>query len=206
MRKISGLRDFSQKKLISDINNLQTQIDRCEFEISNSEAYLEDLPKQVENTRKRIEEKLKTDAILIELENMVRAAQKQFDSVKQDADMGRISKQDLFIAEEKLARAKLEVTRRKEELQRPSGRDSIDSLNDRIAQFSVMRAQSNKRLNSSHRQLDDAQQRLKQSDEYEVLSIKSNIARSSLGRALQDLEDLKRNADLVPPTITVMGD
>ena len=206
MRKLSGLRDFSRRTILADINNLQTQIDRYTIEVFNSESYLEDLPKQIENTRKRIEEKLKTDAILIELENVVRILQKQFDSVKKLADYGQGPSQDLILAEEKLARAQLEVTRRKEELQRPSGRDSIDSLNDRIAQFSVMRAQSNKRLNSAQQQLDEARKLLGKADDYEVLSIKADIARSSLRKALENLADLKRNADIVPPTITVMGD
>jgi hypothetical protein len=56
------------------------------------------------------------------------------------------------------------------------------------------------------RQLEDAQKSLEKSDEYEVLSIKSDIAKSSLKKALENLADLKRNADIVPPTITIMGD
>lgn len=206
MRKISGKSDLSRRKLLADINNLQGRIDDLQIDIEQRTAEISNLSRQVDNIRMKIQDRLQNDAVLNSLESMVKDAQKQRDSVKQLADVGATSQQDLYVAEEKLTKAKLEVTRRQDELQRPTGRDSIDYVNEQIASSSARINFDKKLIATYYNQSDTARKNLEKSDEYEVLSIKSDIAKASLRQALQALEDLKRNTDIVPPTITVLGD
>jgi len=206
MRKISGTGDLSRRKVLADINSLQDKIENQQLSIALNEAELENLSNQINVAMRRANEKLKNDTVLIELENFVKVAQKALDSIKQEVEVGRGSKNDLVSAEEKLSRAKVEVGRRKEELQSPSGTLNIDALNEKIAAASSRQNSYMKSLKNYQRQVAETQENIEKSDEYEVLSIKSDIAKSSLRNALQNLADLKRNADIVPPTITVMGD
>jgi predicted nucleic acid-binding Zn-ribbon protein len=205
MRELSGSRDFSRKAILADINSLQKQTDRLTIDISESEAYLENSTKQISECRARAEEKVKTNALISEMENMIKAQQQEVDSLRNKRG-GEGGEQDPALsAREKLSHLKIELGNRKEEVFRNSGGNRIDNLNEEIANASPRINGDKKKLEFLQQRLVEAQKLLEKADEYEVLSIKADITKMSLKDCLQKLEGLKQGANLIPPTITVMG-
>ena len=172
---------------------------------ADNEIYLKDLPKQIESLRQNTELKIANDDISREFSDMVAEAQKQMDSVQKLVETGNASAQDLANAREKLFKARIELAQRREELRASLGGNRIERLNEELTdrlsrsnRFDQLRAfLLNQRIK--------AEELLKKTDGYEVLSIKADIAKQSLRQALERLESLKQSANLMPPTITVMG-
>jgi hypothetical protein len=206
LRKLSDSRDLSRQTIFADINSLRKQIDEQKMDILRFEAYLGDLPKQIQNIQQQVEEKIRSDAVLRELSQMVENQQRQVNEIRKVTEKENIPVKNLAEAEEKLARDRIELANRKEMVQRTAGGDRIEQLNQEIADLSSRRNRDLDLSNVLQRRLDEAKQLLEKADEYEVLSIKADIAKQSLRRALEMLDFLKRGAAPVPPTITVMGD
>jgi hypothetical protein len=205
LRILSGSRDLSRKTILADINSIQTRIEALEMDEADNEIYLKDLPKQIESLRQNTELKIANDDISREFSDMVAEAQKQMDSVQKLVETGNASAQDLANAREKLFKARIELAQRREELRASLGGNRIERLNEELTdrlsrsnRFDQLRAfLLNQRIK--------AEELLKKTDGYEVLSIKADIAKQSLRQALERLESLKQSANLMPPTITVMG-
>jgi len=205
IRKVSGSQDLSRAVIIADINSLNKQIEKLDMDIAESKAYLEDIPKRIERIRVKVEEKLKTDTAINEMEKIIKNHQPEIDRVKRQIEAGQASSRDLSVAEENLARAQIDLARRKEEVQQNSGGPYIDKLNDEIADWSFKMDRNRNRFDSLLQRRALARELLEKTDVYEVLSIKADIAKRALADSLQSLNRLKQGADLVPPTITVMG-
>jgi hypothetical protein len=209
LRKLSGSTDFSRKTIFADINNLQSKIDSLTMDVSNFQEVRNTLASQIERTRQRVAEKLNSDAVLIEMDNMIKKQQQKVDSIKKEIEKAntdpRMASPNLESAETELAKAKIELARRKEEIQQSSGGSRIDSLIENIESYSSRMDITMKLLEDSRSRLSNAKQLLEKADVYEVLLLKADIAKSSLRNALESLDRLKRSADLIPPTVTVMG-
>ncbi len=168
-------------------------------------AEIEDLTSRIRDTQKKLKEQIDTFPGLAELEAQIQKSEKQLEQLRKEIDVGRRAPKDFDDAEQKLTELKIQLSDRKAKSVN-NYNDDIDGLNRQVASLSSQININMKLAEKYNEQLESARKKLEKSDEYEVLSIKSDIAKTSLKKALENLADLKRNADIVPPTITVMGD
>jgi hypothetical protein len=205
LRELSGSRDLSRKTILADINSIWARIENFNMEDADNEFYLKDLPKQIESLRVNTKLKIDRDEISRELSDMVAEAQKQMNSVQKLVETGNVSAQDLADAREKLSKARIELAQRLEELQKSTGGDRIEFLNQALAGRLSDKGRFDEHIAFLVAKRAKAEELLKKTDDYEVLSIKADIAKQSLRQALERLESLKQAANILPPTITIMG-
>ncbi len=133
----------------------------------------------------------------------------QTDSLKRTQELvkeGTVSSAEVEDVLEKLARARIELAKRREEKSRVEGGNRLKLLNSELADYTRQMAQYELSLFSTEDQLEEAMDFLDRADNYELLSLKADIARQSLQETLLWREQMNRKARLVqPPTVTVLG-
>jgi uncharacterized protein YukE len=107
---------------------------------------------------------------------------------------------------EKLARAKIELARRREELARTAGGSLIETLNKELADRSIQATQDEATLSSLQRQLVEAESLLIKTDDYELLLLKSESGRQSLQEAMLHRDRISRQIRLLKaPMVSMLG-
>ena len=206
LRSISDYRDLSRKVILTDISHLRRDIQDFVMQKASNRIEMESIAMEIADTEVKIREKVKDDPIAIELQRIVDI---QTDSLKRTQELvkkGIVSDAEIEDVLEKLARARIEIAKRREEIGKAQGGDRVSQLSGRLAQYTQRMAQYELSLSSTKDQLKEAMDFLDRTDDYELISLKADIARQSLQEALLWLERIERKArSIQPPAVTVLG-
>jgi len=206
LREISGSRDLSRLSVLSEINRLRRQIDSAKLDKARNSATIEATTKQIAEIEAKTKEQLKNDPVTNELQRMYELQIRRFENTEKLVDGGRASSAELADAEEKLARARIELAKRREEINKSEGGDRLNRLNSDLASYSLSTAQTEVLLSGLERQLAEAEELLAKADEYELLSLKADVAKQNLHEVLLWRERIGQHLRLIqPPTVTVLG-
>jgi hypothetical protein len=174
--KISNLRD--------SMADISMRIQYCDLQIS-------ELKKQKDELQSTIEKALAGDTVVRELGNMVNGAQESAAIAVKLFNTGNASADKLQEANEKLARAKIELAKRIEEVRENAGQKKLAEIDGKIAAASsqISEIKLGNEYKSKESQL--AKEFLGKCDELELLEMKLDAAKKSFYDVLTTRENLK---------------
>ena len=192
--------------LTSEKYNLLREKQHLELEIAKLQARPPAIEEQIKRTTAEIQEKIKEDPVSNELRNILALQTQHLEAVKKLALDGRISSAELATAEEKLARTRIELAQRREQLSKSAGGDQLVKFSNELATLTVDLAEKQAMLEV----IDD---QLGQTEEQLLAATISDLQVTRLRQATQILEGIDRRAnelnsriiDLQPPTVSVIG-
>jgi len=207
LRALSGSGQLSRADVLADISQLRQELRSVKMKQASQSVTVEAIAKKIAEAEAKATEKLKSDPVTNELQRLLELQVLHLESVKKLVETGRTSQAELADAEERLARARIELAKRREELTKSMGGDLIASLNNQLSNLSIETAQYEARLSNIEEQLQEAKGQLARADEYELLSMKADIAKQNLQEAILWRERMSREERLLQlaPTVTVLG-
>jgi hypothetical protein len=206
LRELSGSGPLSCAAVLGDISGLQREFQSIEMKEASQSDTIEAITSKIAEAEAKATEKLKSDPVTNELQRLLELQILNLENVKKLVETGRTSQTDLADAEERLARARIELAKRREELTKSAGGDLIASLNNQLSNLSIEMAQYKTRFYSIKKQLDEARRLLGSADEYELLSMKADIAKRNLQEAIVWCEQIERRMRMIQlPGVTVIG-
>jgi hypothetical protein len=202
LREISGSRDLSRNVILRDISNLRQKLQTNMMDMASYKSAIEATTKRIAETKAEINAKLANDAVTSELQKMLLIHEER---IKRLGNKGA-PEPETTVARENLAKARIELAKRREELSKSVGGNLLSTLNQVLADASLQESETMGQISNLQRQIGEAEQLLSSADEYELLSLKADIARQNLEETLLWRARLGRNIrSIQPPDVTVIG-
>lgn len=206
LRNISGSRILDRNKILVDIEGLHNDMQKIEMEQASEQVLMEATSKQIAEIQDKMQEEIGKDAVTGELEQLLVLQERNLQNVEKLHKSGRASTSDLADAQEKLARSRIELAQRREQLSKSAGGNLIESLNSQLASYSINTTQNKVRLENLLEQLAEAKNLLEKADEYEMLSLKVDIAKQNLQETILWHDRMSRQIRMIqPPLVSVIG-
>ena len=202
---LSGSRDLSRLSILSDIRNVRQKLQSTIMKRASDETIYEATAKQIAEEQARRKKLVEDDPITREFKSMLDVHERRLEETKKLYESGRASAADLEGIKEKIIRARIDLAKRQEEVSNPRGL-VLSSTTDELANLATNMALAQQEIRSFEKQLEDEEDLLEKADTYELLSLKTGIARQSLEETLLWRARLGRNnRSIQPPDVTVIG-
>lgn len=186
------------------VRDVEDQVQELEMDVEARKARQAALAERIAAINAEMAEKLKGDAISVELERVVKARQEQLEAIRRMADSGRASRDDLVEAEVKLAEAKARLVERREAVARAAGGDLLTRLNGELAMLAVDRAEAEARFALVTRRLAEARKALQMYREIGALEQELSGHQGRANQSAAELANIKRRLDgAMPPEVKV---
>lgn len=206
LSNISDSRDLSRSVILSNISNLRRQLQDIIMHQASQEIYIQATTNQIVETQAKVAEQLQKDPITIELKGIADIHTKSLENIQKLVKAGRASSDKVEEVLEKLARARIELAKRREQISNSAGGNKLDRLNTELAEYSLNMAQNEVSTSNLKNQIAEAEAFLAKADDYELLSLKADISKQNLEEALLWRDRLGRNIrSIQPPDVTVIG-
>jgi len=206
LRSIAGGGNLSRNTVLARISGINQNLQALKMQKASNDAMIKQTSKRIAQTGQSVQEQLKADAITTELESIIKLNEEQLAAVQQQVKAGIASAAEIAQPSEKLARAKIELAMRRQELSKSAGGDLLASLNDELASLAIGATQCDAEVQSLQEQLRETEGLVTKADEYELLSLKADIVRQGLQESLLWRDQLGRRKNmLLPPVISVIG-
>jgi len=205
LRAQAGLPDLSRDAILKDANNIKTQIAQEEFNLSSMDWRRDSVLKQMRFFHEKIREE-NNNVVLKGLEELISFHEKSLDTVKKQVEEGHVSADMIVEAEEKLARAKIELAQKKQQITNDAGGDKFKQLEFQFANFEIDKAETEKRLQYLQGRLGSTEPLLQQADQFEILTLKVKVAKGALTDALYKLEETKKQLNTMAPAVVLVGE
>ncbi len=206
LREISRSRVLDLDKILADIYRLRQEVQTAKMNQASNQVIIDATTRRIADILARIKKQLENDSITIELQSIVEMSGKLVIEAEKQVKAGTISSLQLDEIKEKLARARIEIARRREQLSSSVGGNLIESLNKELADRSITAAQDEASIRSLERQLVDAESLLAKADDYELLSLKADVAKQTLPESILWRDRTSRQIRLLqPPMVSILG-
>ncbi|MBN1125422.1 MAG: hypothetical protein JXA82_10475 [Sedimentisphaerales bacterium] len=106
----------SLEVLLNKRQDVQDKLERLELELARYEARRQAIMEQIAKARAEIDDKMKQDEVLHELEDILKIAATRLNAVEKLHQSGNTSAQSVDDAREKLVRARIELAQRRESI------------------------------------------------------------------------------------------
>jgi hypothetical protein len=205
LRDLSGSRDLSPQVVREDIRRIRTGLEKAMMSLTSYEGDTKAYSMQIAKNEMMLKEKLKTDVILKELERVVQINQEKEKNLRDLISRGIALDADVSKASEGVARARIELARRKDELSK-SLRNRTSDLTSMLAGYAMKRTQKEHEFQALHHRLQRSQDLIEKADQYEIQILKLGLAKRNLEDAIMWRDDIKRQMRVpVAPSVIVMG-
>ncbi|MFC1633714.1 hypothetical protein ACFL5Z_02640 [Planctomycetota bacterium] len=206
LRAISGSRILDGNRILMDIEGLRNNIQEIRMEQDSDRVTLEVTMEQIAKIQAKMQKEIGEDTVTQELNELLKLQQQSFQNVERLYQNGSASAADLADAQEKLARSRIELAQRREQLSKSAGGNRIESLNSALANYSMEDTLNRMKLKSLDEQLAEAEDLLGKADDYEMLSLKVDIAKQNLQETILWRDRMSRQIRMIqPPMISVIG-
>jgi len=206
LREISRSRVLDRDKILADIYRLRQDVQTAKMNQASNQVIIDATTKRIADIQAKIKDKLENDPITPELQLLVEMSDKLLAQAEKEAQAGRIPAIQLEDIKEKLARARIELARRREELSKSVGGNLIESLNRELADRSIRATQDEASIRSQEQQLAEAESLLAKADDYELLSLKTEIAKQNLQESILWRDRTSRQIRfLQSPMVSILG-
>jgi hypothetical protein len=206
LKEFSCSRDLSRHLILGDISSLRQQIQSTRMKWAADETLYEETAKRVAEEQAIRKKLVEDDPISKEFMSILAVHEKRLKETQKLYESGRASGADLEDVKEKIIRARIELAKRQEEVSNPPGSIVLRSLSDEMADLLTKVALAQQEIRSLEEQLKEAEELLGKADDYELLSLKADIARQNLEETLLWRARLSRNIrSIQPPDVTVIG-
>jgi hypothetical protein len=207
LRKLAGSRNLSRAVILTRCDILREKLESAQMELASNELMLKSISEQIAQTKDKLEAQIKEDSVTAELEKMLKILTEQCALAQKLQTEGRASSAEVADVAEKLARARIELAQRREQLNKAAGGDKISVLNNNLADLSLRVTQADAQRKRLDQQLTEAEDLLfSKADTYELLSLKTNLERQNLQQALMWRNTISRQIRLLQePLVSVLG-
>ena len=206
LREISGSRDLSRSVILRDISNLRRQLQDIIMHQASQEIYIQATIKRIAETQSKVAKQLQKDPITLELQRIVDIQTNSLERIRALVKQKTASSAEVEDVLEKLAEARIELAKRREQISNSAGGNKLDRLNTELAEYSLNMAQNEVSTSDLKTQIAEAEAFLAKADDYELLSLKADIAKQNLEETLLWRARLGRNIrSIQPPDVTVIG-
>ena len=206
LREISRSRVLDRDQILADIYSLRQEVQAAKMSQASNQVIIEATTKRISEIQIKITEQLENDAISIEQQKIIDLIGKLLVEAERQAKAGMIPISQVNEIKEKLARARIEKARRRESLSNSIGGNLIESLNKELADRSIQETEDEASLTSREKQLVEAESLLAKADDYELLSLKSGMAKQSLQESILWRDRTSRQIRLLQsPMVSILG-
>jgi len=206
LREISRSRVLDHDKILADIYRLRQNVQTAKMNQASNQVIIDTTTRRIAETQAKIMEQLENDSITIELQKIVQLIGRLLIEAERQAEMGKILPSQVNEIKEKLARARIEIAIRRESLSKSIGGNLIESLNKELADRSITAAQDEASIRSLERQLVEAELLFAKADDYELLSLKADVAKQTLQESILWRDRTSRQIRLLqPPIVSILG-
>jgi len=206
LREISRSRVLDHDKILADIYRLRQNVQTAKMNQASNQVIIDTTTRRIAETQAKIMEQLENDSITIELQKIVQLIGRLLIEAERQAEMGKILPSQVNEIKEKLARAKIEIAIRRESLSKSIGGNLIESLNKGLADRSITAAQDEASIRSLERQLVEAELLFAKADDYELLSLKADVAKQTLQESILWRDRTSRQIRLLQlPMVSILG-
>ena len=207
LQTIAGSRILDRDRILGEIMDKRRNLQNLKMDKESDQVIVDAITQRIAESQKKLKEQIATDEVTKELQHIVelqmKDVQRENELVKNGNDA---HKKELEEAERKLARARIELAQRRDELSKSAGGNLIESLNRELADRLVKAAQYQVNIESLNRQLSEAEELLNNTDDYELLTLKTEIARQNLREAIIWRDKISRKIRLLqPPAVSALG-
>jgi hypothetical protein len=206
LREISRSQILDRDQILADIYRLRQEEQAAKSNQATNRVIIDETTQRIAKIQNDIIDQLENDAISIELQKIVELTGKLLIEAEKQAKAGRIPASQVDEIKERLARAKIEKARRRESLSDSIGGNLIASLNKELADRSIQVTEQEATLVSIIKQLNEAESLLAKADDYELLTLKVEMAKQSLQESILWRDRLSRQIRLLQsPTVSILG-
>ena len=206
LNDISGSRILDRNRILDDIANLRRELQVIEMDRATDQATVETIVRQIDEIQTRSKEQLANDDVIKELEMLLENQTQILPAIKKQIDVGMASTDKLTDIEEKITRTRIELAQRREQLNRSTGGERIAALNGELADRSIRSAQNQAKIRNITEQLREKENLLNKASDYELFSLKIDIAKGHLREVIIWRDKLSRQIRLIqPPVVSVLG-
>jgi hypothetical protein len=193
--------EVPEEILLSEKNNLIVERQDLEMEIARSEGRMPAIEKQIIRIKEEINEKVRHDEISEELRSILAMQVKRLEEYKKLVDGS-----DVPGLEEKIARAKIELARRREQIGASAGADQLAKFSNELATLAIDMAEKRAMLEIVSNQLNRIEQQLTASEILDPQVSQVRLAVRALEIAERRINELNTLAlNVQPPTVSVLG-
>ncbi len=199
--------EVPEEILLSEKNNLLAEKQNLEMELARLQGRMPAIDEQIVRIKKEIDEKIHDDQVSEELRKILDMQVKNLEEVKKLVEDGFVFPDNkLADAEEKVARAKIELARRREQIGVSAGTDQLTKFSNELATLAIDMAEKRAMLEIVSNQLNRIEQQLTASTILDPQVSQIRLAVRALevaDRRVNELNTLALNVQ--PPTVSVLG-
>jgi len=206
LREIAGSRDLDRTQILADIRRLRQEVQAAKMNQASSQVIIEATSKRISEIQTKIQERLENDSITMELRAIVEMSDKLLILAKQAVEAGKMPAEKLEETKKNLALARIELAKRRESLTKSAGGNLIESLNKELSDRMIGATQDGQRILDLENELVEADSLLVKTDDYELLALKTDIAKQNLQESMLWCDRMSRQIRLLqPPMVSILG-
>ena len=199
--------ELDTRALAAQQSDLTGKLQELELSMAGQEARRKAISEQIRQTQAQAQERLMKDEVMRELESLVELSSEALSNVRKAADAGRASlTNDVAEATQKLAMARIELAKRKEELSKQVGGGQLEQFNAELSRIAIDAIEKEAQRQILSQQLYRVQQQLAQSSAFDPDAARARVQRETLNILAGRIAELQtRIANLQPPMVMVIG-
>jgi hypothetical protein len=206
-----GPRVLSRNRLQEEIRNLEQLKQQWEMELYGTDARQRAMEEQIAKLGKQAEAKLDDDPILAELKKVLQIREEKLKRETMMMNQGTISPTELADSREHLALARIEVARRREEIGKTAGGESLNNWNIELADLAIKRAEIESRFSLTQKQLEQIKEKDLLTLAYQIEDLNRDISnlRSTVENASEEIDNWQRELERLKarqPKVRLLGD
>ena len=206
LREIAGSRVLDRVKILDDIQRLRQELQAAKMNLDSGQVIIDATSERISKIQGKIKERLENDSITMELRTIVQMSDKLLVQADAAVKAGKMPALQLEEIKEKLARARIELARRRESLSRSAGGSLIESLNKELSSRTILATQDEQRILGLEKEITEAESLLIKTDDYELLTLKTEIAKQNLQESMLWRDRMSRQLRLLqPPMVSILG-
>lgn len=198
--------DIPPETFLIEKQQLQREKRMLEMDVARMKARRAAIEQAVGETHAQITTRLADDSVTTELQRILEINANLLTATKQRYESGTVSSAEIQQVEEKLARARIELARRREELSKAAGGNELAKFNSELTTLAIDLAEKTAELQVINTQLGQTEGQLAMATTLNTQLSELRYAKEAFDAVQQRVNRLKtRLANLTPPTVTVIG-
>ena len=205
LRIIAGPRNLSREAVLNNISAITEELRKEKSKLSIMAVRRENLAKQIAEIRQKVEEKIKDNLILSEMNKILAIESQKMEYINAQVKNGQLPEEKLLEAQVNLTKAKIELAQKEQEIKDAAGGRQAAQLMEELNNFNFIERENAGKTQNLEEQLAETERLIKSVDEWEIVSLKVNIAKISLEKALERANEIKRGFINIAPSVKVVG-
>ena len=198
--------DIPAETLFYEKLELQREKRRLEMDLARLNARQTAIQQEIAKITTEVADKLGADYVTVELERIIEINANQLAAIAKRVESGTAASTDLGLMREKLARARIELARRREELNKSAGGDQLTRLNNELSSLAIDLSERTAELQVLNTQLRQTESQLALATTFDPRVSQLRLIREAFETAERRIGQLRaRIAGLTPPVVTVLG-